>query len=276
MLPELTFGKGVTQPPNHHSYDVFEHGMRAVQAVEWMLAASPPNEFARSLWSELAWCEDELRSYFDEELGEGRTRGTILKLAALLHDVAKPQTRTVDASGRIRFFGHADEGAATAARIMRRYRFSAREVAYVAKLIEEHLRPVQLAAAGEAPSRRAIYRFYRALGDAVPAVLFLALADAAASRGPRMTPEGWTRHVRYMGSLLVRTNEDAGIVDPPRLLTGRDIMSRFGVPEGPRVGELLEELREAQAVGDIRDRSGALRFISRRVADAPNGEDRDP
>ena len=60
--------------------------------------------------------------------------------------------------------------------------FSAREVAYVAKLVEEHLRPVQLAAAGEAPSRRAIYRFYRALGDAVPAVLFLALADAAASR----------------------------------------------------------------------------------------------
>ena len=68
--------------------------------------------------------------------------------AALLHDVAKPQTRTVDADGRIRFLGHADEGAAAAAAVMRRLRFSARETGFVATVVREHLRPVQLAQIG--------------------------------------------------------------------------------------------------------------------------------
>ncbi len=97
--------------------------------------------------------------------------------------------------------------------------------AFVSTLVAEHLRPVQLAQAGEAPTRRALYRFYRDLGEACPAVLLLALADAAAARGPSMTPEGWSRQVAYMNSLLVRSREEEGIVHPPRLLSGHDIMA---------------------------------------------------
>ena len=113
-------------------------------------------------------------------------------------------------------------------------------------------------------------------GPFTPGQPVVALADAAASRGPRMTPDGWTAHVRYMGSLLVRSREDAGIVDPPRLLSGRDIMVRFGMPEGPRIGALLEELREAQAAGDVRDRSEALGFIRERIGDTEDGDNRAP
>ena len=276
LIPELADGRGVTQPENHHSYDVFEHGLRAVEAMDWMLAPSPPNEFAQALWDEFSWAEAAVRGYMAEAISEGRTRGATLKLAALLHDIAKPATRTLQADGRIRFFGHADAGAQIAARIMRRFRFAARETAFVRVLVAEHLRPVQLAAVGEVPTRRALYRFYRDLGDAVPAVLFLALADAAASRGSRMTLSDWRRHARYMSSLLVRSGRDAGIVDPPRLLTGRDIMSRFGLPEGPRIGRLLEELREAQAAGEVSDQREALAFVGGRIEDITNGDDRAP
>jgi len=265
LLPEVTFGRGVGQPPQWHAYDVFEHGLRAVEAMDIMLApAAPVGAGAwlwEGLWKAFAWCEGELRAYLAEELSEGRTRGSLLKVAALLHDVAKPQTRTVDDDGRARFYGHADAGAATAARVMRRLRFSASEVRFVSRLVAEHLRPVQLAQVGEAPTRRALYRFYRALGDAVPGVLLLALADAAASRGPSMTSEAWSRHVAYMNSLLVRSMEEEGIVDPPRLLTGNDVMRELGMPAGPAIGKLLEALREAQAAGDVNDREAALAFV---------------
>ena len=98
---------------------------------------------------------------------EGRSRASLLKIAALLHDVAKP----ADADDRRRravrsFFGHADAGADDGATVMRRLRFSAAEVQFVSTLVAEHLRPVQLAQVGEAPTRRALYRFYRDLGDA--------------------------------------------------------------------------------------------------------------
>ena len=270
LIPEMASGRGVSQPANHHAYDVFEHAMHAVAALDVMLAPIRPEGdrvwIHEEFWSGFAWCQDALRAYLLEELSEGRTRGTVLKLTTFLHDVAKPETRTVEPDGRIRFFGHADRGAVVARRIMRRYRFSSAETAFAVKLVGEHLRPVQLAQVGEAPTARAIYRFHRDLGDAAPAVLLLALADAAGSRGPGMTRAGWSGHVAYMNSLLVRLRETEGIVSAPRLLTGHDIMSEFGLSEGPRIGLLLEGLGEAQATGEVRDREGAMAYVRARLS----------
>ena len=274
LLPEVTAGRGVTQP-NDHSYDVLEHGIRAVEAMDIMLTTERPTGDRAWMWDRLwqifSWREAALRAYIAAELSEGRSRGALLKLTALLHDVAKPRTRTVEADGRIRFLGHADEGGAMATQILRRYRFSSRETGFVARLVEEHLRPVQLASAGEVPTRRALYRFHRDLGDAVEGGLLLSLADAAAARGARMTNEGWSSQAAYMNSLLVRLQGEAGIVDAPRLLSGQDIMIEFGLSEGPRIGQLLEALREAQATADVRDRQGALALV-RAFIDAQSGE----
>jgi putative nucleotidyltransferase with HDIG domain len=264
LLPEVAAGKGVEQP-KEHAYDVFEHNIRTVAALDVMLAAEPPAEARRpweALWQTFGWREAELRAYFSGELSEGRPRAALLKLAGLLHDVAKPQTRARQPDGRIRFFGHADEGARTAAGIMRRFRFSAREGRWVALLVEEHLRPVQLARVGEPPTRRALHRFFKDLGDAAEAVLFLSLADAWAARGPMMTRDGWRRQAAYMNSLLVRSLEDEGIVQPPRLLTGYDIMSALNLPEGPMIGRLLAAVEDAQAAGEIGDREAALAFVA--------------
>jgi tRNA nucleotidyltransferase/poly(A) polymerase len=286
LLPDLDAGRGVEQPGAFHAYDVFEHGMHCVEAMDVMLGSG--REHGRpegrpyingdrpwlhdDVWAAFAWCEPELRAYLDAETSEGRPRRALLKIAALLHDVAKPQTLSVDDSGRAHFFGHADLGAEIAGRALRRLRFARREVQFVVTLVAEHLRPVQLAAVGEVPTRRAIYRFYRDLGDAAPAVLLLSLADAASARGPEMTREGWIQHVGYMNSLLVRSKEEEGIVSPPRILTGRDIISELNVTEGPEIGRLLELLREAQAAGEVTDRADALAFVAEAArAQRPEG-----
>ncbi|MBF6599226.1 MAG: HD domain-containing protein [Dehalococcoidia bacterium] len=273
LLPEVALGKGVEQP-QEHAYDVFEHNMRTVAALDVMLAAERPAADAQWMWEMVwevfGWCEARLRAYFAEEMSEGRTRAGLLRWAGLLHDVAKPQTRARQPDGRIRFFGHAEEGARVAGSVLRRFRFSARERRWVALLVGEHLRPVQLAQLGEAPTRRALHRFFKDLGDAAAAVLFLSLADAAAARGPEMTPEGWRRQAAYMNSLIVRSFEDEGIVQPPRLLTGYDIMSELGLTEGPLVGRLLGVLEEAQAAGDVRDREEALAFIRQQERAGPD------
>ena len=271
--PEVAEGKGVSQPEQFHAYDVFEHSLRAVEAVDAMLAthASVGGWLNEDMWRHFEWRMAELTRYLDHEMSESRSRGALLKLAALLHDAGKPRTRSVEADGRVRFLGHADVGAGMARQIMRRLRFSAREVVFVEILVGEHLRPVQLAQVGEAPTRRALYRFYRDLGDAMPAVLFLALADAAAARGPAMTREGWSRQVAYMNGLLVRSMEEEGIVHPPRLVSGQDIMLVLGIPEGPTVGRLLEALEEAQAAGEVHDKEQALAFIRGLAREGPAG-----
>jgi hypothetical protein len=130
--------------------------------------------------------------------------------------------------------------------------------------VAEHLRPVQLAQVGEVPTKRALYRFNRAVGDALPDVLLLALADAAASRGPVLTREGWGRHVAYMNSLLARSmDKEAGILRPTSFLDGNDVMLEAGIPAGPLVGQVLEALHEAEAVGDVTSADEARRFVKR-------------
>ncbi len=266
LFPEVTAGRGVEQPKEHY-WDVFDHAIEAVAALDFMLADDEPEgrreaRFWHTLWEALA-VQSDLREHLAEEVSEGRSRATLLKLAALLHDVAKPETRAPDVTGRIRFFGHAEQGAETARRVLRRFRFSRREVELVATMVEEHLRPGQLGQQGP-PSRRALFRFFRDTGEAAESVLLLSLADHLAARGPRLRIDGWQRHVAYIAHVLARRHEEEAIVRPPRLLTGDDLMAALAIGPGPEVGRLLAALEEAQASGEIAGREEALAFVRRR------------
>ena len=54
---------------------------------------------------------------------------------------------------------------------------------------------------------------------------------------------------------------------PPALVNGHDLMDTLNIPPGPRVGALLERLREAEAVGEIANRDAALNLAARLLAD---------
>jgi putative nucleotidyltransferase with HDIG domain len=265
LLPEVTAGRGVEQPKEHH-WDVFDHAVETVAALDFMLADAEPSgqrerAFQRALWAALE-VEPALRAYLAAELSEGRSRTGLLKLGALLHDVAKPETRAPDDTGRIRFFGHADLGAETARRVLQRLRYSRRETGYVATLVEEHLRPGQLAG-DEPPTRRALFRFYRDTGEAAEGVLLLSLADALSARGPRMDLESWRAHCAYIAHVLARRREDEAIARPPRLVTGDDLMAALAIGPGPEVGRLLAALEEALGAGEVSTREEALSLARR-------------
>ncbi len=207
LLPEVSIGRGVEQP-KEHAYDVFEHNVRTVDVLDVLLADQRPARHDLWLWDcawdAFGWCEQGLRAYFAQRLSGDRSRASLLKVAGLLHDIAKPQTRELR-DGRTRFVGHADLGARMAHDIMRRLRFSSRETRFVSTLVAEHLRPVQLAQIGEVPTRRALYRFYNDLGDAAPAVLLLSLADVPAAPGPALITDHWVRPSAELNRLIGRT-----------------------------------------------------------------------
>lgn len=271
LFPEVTAARGVTQPKEHY-YDVFDHLIETVGALDFMLSTDEPAtpheaQLQRSLWSTLAaWdagAAANLRTYLDQQVSEGRSRRVLLKVAGLLHDVAKPETRAPDATGRIRFFGHAEQGAETTRRVLRRLRFSRREIDLVATMVDEHLRPTQLGQPGELPSRRALYRFFRDTSDAAESVLLLSLADALGARGPGMTLEAWRGYVSYIGHIISRRHADPTIVRPVRLLTGDQIIEELRTEPGREIGRLLAALEEAQASGEVTTRAQALAFVRR-------------
>lgn len=271
ILPELAAARGVEQPKEHY-WDVFDHSLMTVEALDYLLADGPPREtrwatFWRELWGPLGWLPGG-HEHFGEELSEGHPRLALVKLSALVHDIAKPMTKTVDSRGRVRFHGHAATGADMAKAIMGRLRFSARETRLVSLLVEEHLRPGQLSSDGGPPSRRALFRFFRDTGDSALDVLFLSLADRLAARGPRMRVTSWRNHVAYVNHIMARRHSEENLVEAPRLVTGHDIMTEFGVDPGPEVGRLLRAVEEAQGEGDVRTRDDALVLLRQLVGGA--------
>lgn len=266
LLPELAPARGCAQPREHY-YDVFDHLVETVAVLDVVLgpvpAGGPWRERYRQLWRALPDAA-ALRERYRREAAPGRTYRALLKLTGLLHDVSKPETRTVQPNGRVRFFGHEELGAQRAAALMARLAFTAAEIELVARLIKNHLRPGQLAGPGAAPTPRALSRFFRDLDEAAADLLLLNLADHAAARGPELTEAGWVEHVAYVAWVLA--NRPAPPAPPPRpLVTGHELMAALNLPPGPLIGRLLHAIREAERRGLVRTREEALALARERM-----------
>ncbi|MBN2202051.1 CCA tRNA nucleotidyltransferase, partial [bacterium] len=88
LIPELAPARGTDQPVIH-VWDVLEHSIRTVTAVEFVLHEGSWDHAPGDVLSVVPW-SGELREHFDEPVSHGSTRRTLLKLAALLHDIGKP------------------------------------------------------------------------------------------------------------------------------------------------------------------------------------------
>ncbi len=204
IIPELEELRGVEQPKEHY-WDVLNHSLETVAAVEFILRERQWKYDKDDLLKVTPWSK-KMEQYFDERVSGDSNRRISLKIGALLHDIAKPQTKTVDKTGRTRFIGHAKEGAAKTVTILTRLRFSNREIKLVENLACYHLRPVQMANAG-LPTSRAIYRYFRDVGDAGIDILFLALADYLAARGPNLDIKEWEQH-NHLISYIIKEHQE--------------------------------------------------------------------
>jgi poly(A) polymerase len=277
VLPELMPAHGVDQPGGAHYYDVFDHSVECLAVLDALVSSEAEDDGTgvlamRETFEEaLGWYP--VREYLDGKV-QSLPRYVLLKLAGLLHDVSKPETKSTDESGRTRFLRHPELGAAKTEVIGRRLRFGNDETRFMAVLVEEHLRPTMLQAPGEPPSRRALYRFFRDLGDAAPACLFLLLADGASAAGPRLTRGSWRKRLAYVSYLLERGEDISGGEDGrPRLITGHDIMQELRVSQGPELGWLMRELEDAIGAGEVASRDEAIEYARALIAGAGSNQD---
>lgn len=65
--------------------------------------------------------------------------------------------------------------------------------------------------------------------------------------------------------VLAQRFEQESLVAPPKLIDGHDIINIFGMSPGPKIGELLEAVREAQASGELTNREEALSYIQKQL-----------
>ncbi len=268
VLPEMTALLGMTQSAPHH-WDVFEHTVQTMQAMDRILALilgrGRPQDVADALlWEQLARYALALRDHLRHPVSRGRIRAGWLRWLAMTHDWGKAVTRTEEPDGRIRFLGHDREGARLARERLLALRFSQEEVRRLSRMVRYHMRPLFLTRPGREVTGRAIYRFFRDAGDAGVDLLLFSLADHRATFGPDLDKEEWQGQVSRTMALLEEWFERRSErISPPPLLDGHALIEELNLQPGPLVGRLLEAIREAQAAGEVRDRSEALALARR-------------
>lgn len=237
IVPEVIELKGVSQLPNDRkpapSKDVYAHVLKVIER-------SPARPASR-------W-------------------------AGLLHDIAKPRTRTVE-NGKIHFFGHEDIGAAMTRDILKRLRFDRPFIEHVTRLVRMHMRVNAYTADW---TDGAVRRLMLEAGDALEDLLDLSRADITSYR-----PEKVSRAVARIDELEARCRwlrEAAERVPMKSPLDGDDLMRIFQREPGPWLRPVKEYLLGLVLDGEIApdDVAGAevraRRFVAETEASPPTAE----
>lgn len=248
LFPELLAMEQV--PANdHHHLALFEHSLEVVRQLENLDIERLPEPL-------------RIREHLQTHLTHEHRRLPWLKLGALLHDVGKPATYTLDGD-RARFIGHEKVGAEMAEAMAGRLKMATGEKRYVCGLVRHHLRP-GLLTNDFPPSKRALYRYFRDLEDSALDVALLGLADRLSTQGPAISEADNQRFFETV-ALVAETAFNRSVQAPP-VINGRQLMEALGLTPGPEVGRLLELIREAQATGEVTCADDAINWAQKQRA----------
>ena len=195
ILPELLATKGVKQG-GHHTTDVWTHSLDSLQACP----SSDP----------------------------------IVKLATLLHDIAKPQTQGKNKAGDISFYNHEVIGARVAKKIAKRLKLSKKDQDRIFTLVRYHMFHYQ-----PQNTDASVRRFMRKVGlENIDDILDLREGDRLGS-GARKT--SW-RLEEFKQRMIKQLNQPMEITD--LAINGHDLMNELGLKPGPQIGKILKTLFE--------------------------------
>ncbi len=219
IFPEIANLAGVEQRKDFHHKDVFEHTLQVVDNVA---------KASDNLW---------------------------LRIAALLHDVAKPATkRFVEGIGWT-FHGHEEIGARMVKKIFRRMKFPMTYAPYVEKLVRLHLRPIALV--DETVTDSAIRRVIVAAGEDLEDLITLCRADIT-SKNQKKVKRYMENYDKVMQKVVeVREKDKLRAFQSP--VRGEEIMEICGIPPSRKVGEVKKAIEEAILDGKIENTYEAAR-----------------
>lgn len=198
-----------------------------------------------------------------ETVRQIRSLEPLLRLSAFYHDIGKPLCWSIEPdSGRHRFIGHDEKGALLAKEELSKLKFSHKQVDYVVKMVKNHIYPSSLMATPGGASNKAMARFVRKIHPDVPDLIELARADRLSARGEAVSDDMIQNNLSGLEKLLDYYNEILPALDEmPKLLDGKEIMEILKIKAGPRLGEIIDELKEAQIEGIVASKDDAIKFV---------------
>jgi len=234
ILPEICKMKGVEQPPEYHPEgDCFEHTLLAMEYLEDLV-----NKYIQD--------KNALRADQKEVLEDTHKR-SVLVWSALLHDVGKPDTKTIE--DRIRFNRHDEKSADISYEIAKRLKMSSAETKDICACIRNHMKFMHVQKMKKSKLNTFLAR------ETIDIEIILHEADCFASHGMMDNAE-------FLLQKIEETPPEQ--IKPTPLITGDDLIA-MGFFQGKILGDLLKEIYENQMDGLIENREQALNFAKNRL-----------
>ncbi len=243
VLPQITVMYGCQQGGYHH-LDVWKHSLEVVGQLE-------------ALGQEIEETPD-LRRYFQQQIGGGHSRWALVKLAALLHDIGKPQTRKLEGE-RMSFHSHEHVGRGITRAMAKQLKLSTAERYALEDMVLFHLRPGYLSNF-KRPSERAFFRYFYATKNEAVSIALLSLADQRATRGPLTSIQDQAHHEKICRDISGRYFEKQKEKPFVRLIDGNDLIKQLKLSPSPLFGQILARVEEEQGTGKIATKSEALQL----------------
>ena len=253
ILPELNVCHGVTQNEWHH-LDVFEHSLLSLEKLETLLQLQTPYPW----WSDFT-------SYLAEYISGSRGYMQLLKFGCLLHDIGKIPCREVALdTGKVSFHRHEVEGGRLIKQICERFRLSSKELSYLQNLVKNHMRPGVILQQGLNDKR--LFRFYSECGRDGLGICLMCLADRFSALGGETSEDDL---VLFSAGIYQIMDEFYLQMQKPKVkpfLNGKELMTIFSIPPGPKIKELLNYQEEIQNAGEITSREDAIEALRDKLA----------
>jgi poly(A) polymerase len=226
-------------------YDIRSHSLLVLSTLE------------RILYHEFLFHRPRIREMI-EGIAADPHRTALLKIAALFHDVCKPETRVHDDTGILHFYGHDTKGAKKIrSALSKALRFSNQDAERVEQIVARHMH-LHLIATAPQLTERAMRRFTRMCGDAAADIMLLDIADGFATAGR-------TRHLeRTIVKILELALEDAKRAAFKPLVNGHDLI-KLGLKPGPIFKVILSELEELQWERKIESKEEGLALVKEKL-----------
>ena len=237
LFPELK-GLELLDQGSYHHLNALSHTLLALEKMSWALD----------------WIGSRKPGISPSE--EDRL---LLSYATLFHDLGKQNTLSRGEEGGVHFYRHEVYSCRAAEKTMERLRFPGLTKEKVLRLVGNHMTILTLS---PQTKESALKKLVNRMGELTPLLVALTLADKEAGRGSLSILRD--ERIEALCLRILDLHGQKEVVHPPSLVTGHDVMA-LGIEPGPRVGHLLELVREKQVVGEVRTREEALKVLAEEV-----------
>ncbi|HEY3373683.1 MAG TPA: CCA tRNA nucleotidyltransferase [Candidatus Aquicultor sp.] len=221
FLPELTRLE-ITQDPEHHHKDVLEHTFTVIESV---------------------------------------TPDMVLRLAALFHDIGKPETKEI-IEGKVTFYNHDAVGASITKRRLRALKYPKAIIEEVTSLIYLHMRVYTYRMGW---TDKAVRKYIRDAGELRGKLNTLIRADCTTKNQRKMRQALSVLDELEERILRLEEEEETAKIRPP--IDGNEVMEHLGIKPGPIVGEIMRLLLDARLEGDIETKEDAYSLVDKWAKD---------